>query len=292
MRAINAKTQLIGLIGWPISHSLSPAIHNAAAAALDLNWVYVPLPVRAAQVETAVKGLPALGFRGVNVTVPHKQAVMPFLDEINPAAEAIGAVNTIVVDQNGRLVGHNTDWSGFLDDLEAADVHISERDCLVLGAGGAARAAAYGLARAGCKVQVLARRLDQAIDLVADLVPYIDDAALFARPLQRLETAVAQSKAPLIVNTTPAGMAPNVDQSVWPDALPFPDGAFVVDLVYNPPTTRLLRQAQAAGIPAANGLGMLLRQGARSFSLWTGQDPDIEVMAQALETNYPPGGFP
>ena len=223
---INGKTNLIGLIGWPISHSFSPQMHNAAAADLGLNWVYVPLPVRDREVETAVHGLAAAGFQGINITVPHKQAVIPLLDVIEAGAKAIGAVNTIVFarrDDGGvRLIGHNTDWSGFLADLDAYDVAIKGRDCLVLGAGGSARAVAYGLAQTGGKVQILARRLGQAQKLADDLAPHIGTASLAAQNLSDLDQIVANTTSPLIVNTTPLGMVPNVATSPWPQKRPFP----------------------------------------------------------------------
>jgi shikimate dehydrogenase len=303
---ISGKTQLIGLIGWPVSHSFSPAMHNAAAADLGLDFVYVAMPVHPDDVETAVRGLPALGFRGFNVTVPHKQAVMPFLDEIEAGAKAIGAVNTIVISKQysvnseqsptpnpqspiPSLTGYNTDWSGFLADLEGMNVEVSSRSCLVLGAGGSARAVAYGLAQAGGQVQVLARRVAQAQQLVAEIAPHIDgDGWLNAWPLAELETAVRATAnaatAPLIINTTPLGMSPNVETSVWPDDLAFPAGSFAYDLVYNPATTRFMQQAQAAGCQAANGLGMLLHQGAQAFAKFTGQEPDLDVMRKALDT--------
>lgn len=287
---MNATTQLIGIIGWPVSHSLSPAMHNAAAAALGLNWAYVPLPVRAADVPTAVAGLPALGIRGVNVTVPHKQAVIPHLDALDDGARAIGAVNTIVVQRahdRHTLVGYNTDWSGFLDDLAALDVAVDGRDCLVLGAGGSARAVAYGLARQGGRVQVLARRVAQATGLVADLAPFVPEGRLRAAALDELAGIAAATAVPLIVNTTPLGMTPDVARSPWPDTLPFTAGGVAYDLVYNPAMTRFMQQAQAAGCRAANGLGMLLRQGARAFTLWTGREPDLAVMAAALGLPWP-----
>jgi shikimate dehydrogenase len=276
---INGRTQLIGLIGWPVGHSFSPAMHNAAAQAAGVNYVYLPLPVRPEDVATAVPALPTLGFRGVNVTIPHKQAVMSLLDEINPAAAAIGAVNTIVVEQ-GRMIGHNTDWSGFLADLAALDVPVAGRDCLVLGAGGSARAVVYGLMTAGARVQVLARRVEQAAQLVSDLkIGFLDEIRfLAARSMMELATAVSTTTTPLIINTTPLGMSPQIDSSPWPDNLPFPDGAFVYDLVYNPRQTRLMQQAQAAGCGTANGLGMLVHQGALAFQLWTGVMPDVEIM--------------
>lgn len=307
---ISGKTQLMGLIGWPISHSFSPAMHNAAAADLGLDFVYVALPVRPDAVETAVLGLPALGFRGVNVTVPHKQAVMPLLDEIEAGARAIGAVNTVVIKTqqstenserrtvNGavsnlkspisHLTGYNTDWTGILADLASLGVEVDSRSCLVLGAGGSARAVAYGLAQAGGQVQVLARRLEQAQQLVAEIAPHVDGRGwLLAGEIGGLETAVtatanAATTAPLIINTTPLGMSPNIEASVWPDGLAFPTGSFAYDLVYNPATTRFMQQAEAHGCQSANGLGMLLHQGAQAFVHFTGQEPNLDVMKAAL----------
>jgi len=282
MNPINGKTQLIGLIGWPVAHSFSPAMHNAAAQALGLNWAYVPLPVKPEEVATAVRALPALGFRGVNVTVPHKQAVMPLLDEIEPGARLIGAVNTIVVGENGRLIGHNTDWSGFLADLHTHDITVANRDCLLLGAGGSARAVAYGLARSGARVHLLARRIEQAEAVLGDLREHLPAAQLTCHPLSDLHQ-ISQRLAPLIINCTPLGMTPHEASSPWPDALPIPADATVYDLVYNPRQTRLMQQAAAAGCHTRNGLGMLVHQGAKAFALWTGHEPDTGVMTTALQ---------
>lgn len=283
---IDGKTRLVGIIGWPVAHSFSPAMHNAAFAALGLNWAYVPLPLHPDAVATAVSALSALGFRGVNVTVPHKQTILRHLDTVADGARAIGAVNTVVFQTESapgaRAVGHNTDWAGFLADLAGMGVEIDGRDCIVLGAGGSARAVAYALAHAGGRVQVLARRPEQAAQLVGDLAPYVDSNAIHAQDLARLETAVAAASAPLIVNTTPLGMSPRPKRSVWPDDLAFPRDAFAYDLVYNPAETRFMQQARSAGCEAANGLGMLLHQGALAFRLWTAQDPDLEVMRAAL----------
>ncbi len=282
MIPINGKTQLIGLIGWPVSHSFSPAMHNAAAQALGLNWAYVPLPVAPENVATAVSGLSSLGFRGVNVTVPHKQAVMPLLDELEPGAQAIGAVNTIVVAENGRLTGHNTDWSGFLADLQAHGISVVERDCLLLGAGGSARAVAYGLAKSGARVHILARRVVQAEELIVDLRPYLPQTQLTSYPLSKLAQVIPTHSAPLIINSTPLGMTPHETTTPWPTELDFPAEATVYDLVYNPRRTRLIQQAEAAGCQAVNGLGMLVQQGVKAFALWTGQKPDTAVMAAAI----------
>lgn len=283
MTPINGKTQLIGLIGWPVSHSFSPAMHNAAAQALGLNWKYLPLSVPPDKVKTAVSALSSLGFRGINVTVPHKQAVMPLLDELDSSAKAIGAVNTIVVQANGRLIGHNTDWSGFLSDLQAHSIPVSGRDCLILGAGGSARAVAYGLAKSGAQVNILARRVAQAKQVIEDLRPYLPNISLSSQPLTQLADIASQFHMPLIVNCTPLGMTPNTPHSPWPANLPFPKDATVYDLIYNPRQTQLMQQAAAEGCQAINGLGMLLQQGAKAFALWTGVEPDTAVMAAAIE---------
>lgn len=280
---IDGHTRLLGLLGWPVRHSLSPAMHNAAGAALGLNVVYVPLPVPPEQIGAAVRGLAALGFRGANVTIPHKQAVLPHLDVIEPAAQALGAVNTIIIDElpdgGRRLTGANTDWSGFLADLTQQQVAVAGRECLVLGAGGSARAVAYALAQAGGRVRVLARRAEQAQQVARDVQTALPAAALDGLPLDGLATLAPA--APIIVNTTPLGMTPAVDRSPWPADLPLPPGSFVYDLVYNPAETALLRQARAAGCGAGNGLGMLVHQAAQAFARWTGHSPDIAVMAAA-----------
>lgn len=285
MMTIGGKTKLLGLIGWPVAHSLSPAMHNAAAEALGLDYAYLPLPVHPDQVAAAIQGLAALGFRGVNVTIPHKLAVMPLLDETESAARAIGAVNTIVIDsQDGRshLSGYNTDWSGFLADLSGLGVEVAGRDCLVLGAGGSARAVAYGLASAGGRVKILARRGAQAEALCQLLAPHLPHAQLTWHPLSAAAQIADGCKSPLIVNSSPLGMTPHVDTSIWPDGLQFPAGSFVYDLVYNPARTKLMCEAEAAGCSSANGLGMLLHQGAIAFQIWTGQAPDLAVMRAAL----------
>ncbi len=277
---ITGKTKLSGLLGWPIGHSVSPTMHNAAAAALDLDWVYVPLPVRPEALPLALGGLAALGFRGVNVTVPYKAAVLPYLDAVYPVAQAIGAVNAIVI-SDGLLTGFNTDWSGFLSDLEDNDVDVRGRDCIVLGAGGAARAVVYALARNGARITVLARREEQATHL-ADELGQDAPAPIAAGALTRVAGVVRAARRPLIVNATPLGMAGGTyaDQSPWPDA-PLPADAFVYDLLYNPPLTPLLRAARVAGCRSANGLGMLVNQAAEAFELWTSRRPDREVMRRA-----------
>ena len=280
-------------------------MHNAAAADLGLDLVYMPLPVRPENLPAAIQGLAALGFRGANVTVPHKEKVIPLLDGIDAAAQAIGAVNTIVIggkreEGSGKmlisnphspvpsphLTGYNTDYSGFMADLETLGINVAGRDCWILGAGGSARAVAYGLASAGGRVHVFGRRPDQARQLAAEIGPHLTDGQIRGHPwssLKEMSQRDASSQAiNLIVNSTPLGMTPNVDASPWPEGLSFPGNSFVYDLIYSPAETRLMRQARAAGCRTANGLGMLVRQGAQAFQLWTGLEPDIRIMADAV----------
>ena len=280
---IDGKTRLFGLIGWPVGHSHSPAMHNAAAAALGLNVAYVPLPVPPERLADALRGLIALGFRGVNVTVPHKEAVLPHLNAIFPAARAIGAVNTIVIG-DGLLTGFNTDWSGFLADLESQRLALYGRDCLVLGAGGSARAVVYALLRRGARVVVLARRPEQAERMASAMAAALPKASpIHIAPLGEAGRLASGCDEPIIINTTPLGMAgAHVDASPWPAGAPLPRRAFVYDLVYNPTRTRFMEQAEEAGCRTVNGLGMLVGQAAEAFEILTARRPDPAVMRRAV----------
>jgi shikimate dehydrogenase len=276
---INGQTKLVGLIGYPVEHSLSPVMHNSAFAALNLNWCYVPLPVPPERLGEAVAGLRAFGFVGANVTVPHKQAVMCFLDEVTPEAQAIGAVNAIVVSEE-RTIGYNTDWQGFLTALAEGGLNPQSKRAVVLGAGGAARAVVYALARAGAQVAVLNRTLSRAQALAQDFSPLFP-SSLRSLPLTPQTLEVQAVEAHLLVNTTPVGMWPEIDKSIWPEELAFPGHLTVFDLVYNPRQTRLLQQAEAAGAKGIGGLGMLVHQGAAAFELWAGEKAPVETMYEA-----------
>lgn len=281
----------LALLGYPLAHSLSPAMHTAALAHVGLSdWRYEAWPVEPAQLGEAMATLRAEGYAGANVTVPHKEAVLPFLDGLTPVAQAIGAVNTIVKrphppapsstrERGGAdLIGHNTDAAGWLADLHALGVAITGRPVLVLGAGGAARAAVAGCASVGASVRVIARRREQSSGLQS-LISHLE---LFDYTPAALSQAAAGCA--LIVNCTPLGMTPHADASPWLDGVPFPPGAFVYDMVYNPAETRLTRQARAAGLRAATGLGMLVEQGALAFELWTGRPAPRALMRAAAET--------
>ncbi len=295
--AVTGETQLVGVIGWPVAHSLSPAMHNAVLRTLGLNWIYVPLPVGPGRVDDAIRGLSALGFRGVNVTVPHKRAVMASLDQIAPEAAAVGAVNTIVVTRDGcpegcrqgasMLRGYNTDVSGFLGSLRAGGFEPAPAHCaVVLGAGGAARAVVYALLTTAVgAVIVLNRSPERAEGLVADLQASgaTTDRVRTMRLAPHTLPDVVQG-ADLLVNATTVGMWPRSDASIWPDDLSLPSRLTVCDLVYNPLETRLLAQARRCGAKTIDGLGMLSRQGALSLALWLGESLDVDQVAVQMRT--------
>lgn len=277
---ISGRTRVVGVIGWPIAHSVSPAMHNAAFRVLGLDWCYVPFPVRPERLTQAVEGVRGLGLAGVNVTVPHKQAMLSLVDDLTSEARAVGAVNTVIV-KGDLLVGHNTDVGGFLRALE--EVGFEARGCsaLVLGAGGAARAVVYALMRVGAQVTLLNRTADRAHGLAHEFAALSRGARIEAGPLDFQTLRQAAPRARLIVNATSLGMWPEVDTSPWIAGVSFPAEAFLFDLVYNPRETLLMRQARAEGARAVDGLRMLVHQGAEAFELWTGVRPPIEVMYAA-----------
>jgi shikimate dehydrogenase len=267
----------VGVMGWPVEHSLSPAMHNAAFAALGMgDWRYDLLPIQPDIVRQSLKILrDEGGYTGVNVTVPHKQAVMPYVkpDEI---ARALGAANTIDFRDNSAT---NTDVAGLIDDLTANSVKLDGESVLIIGAGGAARAAVYGLVHAGAKVVVTNRTAERAQIMLADLTL---SAGIRSAQFKPLEEAVHDHFS-LIINCTPVGMWPNVDLSPWPDGLDFPAGVTLYDMIYRPERTRLMEKCESRGGRAIGGLGMLVRQGAAAFKIWTGKDAPVDVMFQAAQ---------
>jgi shikimate dehydrogenase len=273
-------TILTGLIGWPVEHSLSPAMHNAAFEALGLDGRYDLLPVQPGELAARLPDLAAYGYVGLNVTVPHKEEALALADRATQIARVIGAANTFTL-RDGVILADNTDAPGFLADLEAEGVEAST-SALVLGAGGAGRAIVYALASAEAQVNVVDRIPKRAKRLEADLKRDLFFADVTAYPLSALEEAARDVE--LVVNCTSLGMWPHVDASSWPDDLPFPATARVAyDLVYRPRKTRFLAQAEAAGVRPIGGLGMLVRQGALSFEAWTGKEAPVEVMRAAAE---------
>lgn len=314
-----AGQQRLGLLGWPVAHSLSPAMHNAALAALGLPWTYELLPTPPADLAAAVGRLRREGFVGANVTVPHKQAALALVDDLTPAARAIGAVNTLFwqaaqraehpirsddrtvlqyqasqqqasqhqalpygAQQDWCLCGDNTDSVGFMADLAMHGLSVTGQAALVIGAGGAARAVVFGLVAAGATVTILNRTLAHAEDLAQMVSQHFPAAAVTCGSFPAgLAGAAAASQ--IIVNTTSVGMWPHVEAMPWDQALPLRPDQVVYDLVYRPRLTAFLRHAQAGGARVMDGLGMLVQQGAAALTRWTGRPAPVAVMTAAAE---------
>jgi shikimate dehydrogenase len=280
---ISAKTKICGLIGDPVEHSVSPAMHNAAFSSLGLDYIYLPLRVARDNLAKAIDGLKVLNIRGLNVTIPHKVAVIPLLDEMEPLAEKIGAVNTIVNDK-GRLKGHNTDAGGFLKALLERGVEPRGKKVVVLGAGGASRAISFTLAERGAEIVILNRRLemDWAVKL-ASSISQLSTKEVKALELNNENLSSVLEAADVLVNATSVGMSPNSNNSPLPARLLKPE-LVVFDVVYNPLKTRLLAEAEAAGAETISGIDMLVWQGALAFELWTGARAPIDIMkTKAIE---------
>jgi shikimate dehydrogenase len=271
----------VGLLGWPVEHSASPAMQNAAFAELGMDWAYVPLPVRPGEVEAALEGLPALGFVGCNVTVPHKETVVRFMKELSDAARIIGAVNLIHI-RDGSLHGLNTEPTGFLNSLDEACWRPRGKRVALLGAGGAARPVVYALASAGAhSVTVIDRSPERAAALVEQMIGLFRTDALSHRPLTRNSFVALGKDVDLVVNTTTAGMLPNPSACPWPEDVPMPRGVVYYDLIYNPLDNEVLRRGRLAGGEIMNGLGMLVHQGRLAFEEWTGRSAPMAVMRRA-----------
>ncbi|WP_409178229.1 shikimate dehydrogenase [Brevibacillus fortis] len=274
---ITSKTQLVGLFGHPVSHSQSPMMHNTAFSETGLGFAYAAFDVEPENLEDAVAGIRALGLKGINVTIPHKVAIMPMLDEIDPLAKRIGAVNT-VVSRDGRLIGYNTDGMGYVRSLvEETGIVLEKQVVTMVGAGGAARAVAFTLAEQGVKeIRIINRSRERAAVLaehVGTIVP--------TKIVEQGEGAAAIADSSLLINTTSIGMLPNVQETPVP-AEWLHSGLTVSDLIYNPLETRLLKEARGIGATVHSGIGMFVNQGALAFELWTGERAPTEVMREVV----------
>jgi shikimate dehydrogenase len=276
----------LGLIGYPLGHSLSPNIHKAALKACGLSGDYSLFSVHPddlSELKDLLAHVRDGEITGLNVTIPHKQNVIPMLDALTPTAESIGAVNTISM-QEGKLIGDNTDAPGFLADLKGLlgkrkEESGNRKSALVLGAGGSARAVVSALTQDGWNIAVTARRPEQALELANQF--QTTDSRITSIELRSFNSPIPDLS--LIVNTTPVGMFPDVDASPWSSDQPFPPNAAIYDLVYNPRETKLVKDARAADLPATTGLGMLIEQAALAFEIWTGCDVPRELLYTALE---------
>jgi len=279
---VTGTTKAIAILGHPVSHSLSPVLHNAAFAAAGLDYCYLAMDVLPEEIQKAVDGIKALHFAGFTLTAPHKQSVIPLLDELTPEAQAIGAVNT-VVEKDGRWIGTNTDATGFRRQLELAGLYHKGMKALMLGSGGAARAALYVLSQVAGEVIIFNRTLGKAEQLMQSLAPFQGGCKWRALPLDKAEIAPHLEDASLLVNTTTVGMHPDEDSCPLPEGVTIKPSCGVADMIYSPPKTRLLQMAEASGARAVSGFDMLLYQAVDAFTFWTGVEPDFEVMKTALQ---------
>jgi shikimate dehydrogenase len=264
-KAIDGHTLVYGLIGWPVAHTLSPAMHNAAFRELGINAVYVAFPV--IDLPAAISGLRGLNLAGVSVTIPYKEEIIPLLDELDPQAARMAAVNT-VVNREGRLTGYNTDWLGSVAALKSKTA-IKGQNFLILGAGGASRAIVFGILKEGGTVAITDLEPDRATNLASQF----GVAALPVADLDRFPAGI-------LINATPVGMEPRAD-AIPIDPRLLSRFTLVMDIVYRPLDTRLLREARARGCATVDGLQMLIHQGAAQFELWTGRPAPLEIMSQA-----------
>lgn len=271
------KIKRVFLLGYPVAHSLSPAMHNAAFRALGLDWQYELLETPREKISEALARLRADEWAGANVTVPHKEAVIQFLDDLGESARKIGAVNTIVK-RDGKLIGENTDVYGFAEASRDARVDLHDARAVILGAGGGARAVAFALGE-GCaaSIVILNRTAPRAAMLADTLRQHFPQLALAVNAMDALDDA------DIIANATSVGMSPRSNESPMPHGWAFPRGAVAFDLVYRPTQTQFLRDAERAGARTIGGLGMLVHQGAAAFKLWTGHDAPAEVMFKAAQ---------
>ncbi|MBR3050046.1 MAG: shikimate dehydrogenase [Selenomonadaceae bacterium] len=280
---ISTEIKNFGILGYPVGHSLSPQMYKAAfEAAGFVNYNYIPLQVHAGKLFMAVEAIKGLEFRGVNVTIPHKMTIARYLDAIDADALVIGAVNTVVND-GGMLTGYNTDVAGFLSALAEANFLPEDCHAVILGAGGAARAILWGLCKKRAEfITIGARNLQKANALAKD---FMTQGQVEAFDWNSDEFKEMLQTADILINTTPLGMFPHVDDMPPVDLKLLPEGALVYDIIYNPAETKLLQTAKELGYPTLNGLSMLLLQGKEAYRLYTGETPDMEVMAATLKKN-------
>ena len=279
---ITGKTKLLGIIGDPVEHSLSPVMQNAAIAHLNLDYVYLPFPVKNADLAITLRGLAAIGILGFNVTIPHKQAIIPLLSEVSSFAQMVGAVNTVWRTDLGWS-GTNTDVTGFIAPLKVLGRDWSQTTPVILGNGGAARAVVVGCAELGCpEIHVLGRNQDKLDQFQQSWSKTTLKSSLKVHSWNKLSGLVSQTD--LLVNTTPVGMYPQMDMSPLDMEVmgKLNSGAIAYDLIYNPRPTKFLQQAQQQGAITIDGTEMLVQQGAAALKIWLNQPVPIDTMRQAL----------
>lgn len=276
---ISGKTRVCGVIGDPVEHSLSPSMHNAAFKELNLDFVYVAFRVRMEELKKAVAGARSLDIHGLNVTMPHKNAIVGYLDEIDSTARSIGAVNTIL-NNEGKLIGYNTDGVGALRALKEKGITPNGKRILILGAGGAGKAIAFCVAQEAEELLIL-NRTPQKAKKLADVLHREFNKKIIGKDYSIKIIGKELRNTDILVNATSVGMHPNVNQSLVPPNSLRTD-LYVMDIVYNPLDTKLIQDAKAASAKVISGIEMLLHQGAASFEIWTNIQAPIKVMKQAV----------
>lgn len=285
---VDQNTKITGLIGYPLEHSFSPLMHNAAFQALKLNYVYIPIPVTPGKLRDAIIGFKALNFIGANVTIPHKEEIIPFLDFITEEAKLVGAVNTLFWTDDGYLVGDNTDVEGFHRTLTDYQIKVVDQTVVIVGSGGAARAVAVALARQGAKeILFLARRANSAYQIIKDMENLFPETNWGSHTKTTAMFASDLGRTSLLVNASPVGMYPHIDATPVPKqmlGLLLPE-SHVYDIVYNPSETKLIKLAKETGenLKTHTGIDMLVNQGAVSFERWTGKVPPSTVMTSTIK---------
>ncbi|MCL2934773.1 MAG: shikimate dehydrogenase [Trichodesmium sp. MAG_R03] len=288
---ITGKTKLLGVIGYPVEHSLSPLMHNAAIQGINnqqaqqnlIDYVYLPFPIKPEDLNTAIAGFSAIGVQGFNITIPHKQAIIPLLSEVSGIAEAVGAVNTVYKANKG-WVGTNTDVTGFLAPLQTYNCDWNQKVAVILGNGGASRAVVAGCAQLGfAEIHVIGRSMEKLAGFQQSWLNSPLPVTLEVHKWDELSSLISQ--ADLLVNTTPVGMYPKIQDSPLDENMfdKLSSGAIVYDLIYVPNPTKFLHQAQVRGAIAIDGLEMLVQQGAAALELWLQQSVPVDIMRDSLK---------
>ena len=276
---ISGRTKICGIIGYPIAHTLSPVMHNTAFKALNLDYIYIAFKVEKDRLNEAIESMRALSIHGLNVTIPHKESVTQFLDEISPEAKDIGSVNTIL-NRSNRLIGYNTDGIGAIRALEDHKVNPKQKNIVLLGAGGSARSIAFHLSQCAEKIVILNRTKVRAKKLAESLKSKFDSNVIWNQ-LSRESIRDHMINADILINTTSVGMNVKSNESLVDSSCLNP-GMCVFDIVYSPAGTKLVRDAKKIGAKVIDGIDMLVYQGAMASNIWTGKDPSINVMKEAI----------
>lgn len=280
---INAQTKIVGIFAYPVSHSLSPVMHNAAFSYLGLNYVYLPFEVKEAELKNAVSSLRALNIVGVNVTVPHKEKIIKYLDEVSEEVLKIGAVNT-VKNLDGKLLGFNTDKYGFVNSLKRAKIKLENKKAVVLGCGGASRAVCFGLLENKIKNLIITDIVKEKVErLKRDLKKFYPDVEIEGILYDEEKILNVLKYADILVNATPVGMKPDLNSSPVSKLPEDNKNLIVYDLVYNPLKTKLLKIAEKLKLKSISGLEMLVLQGAKSFEIWTGKTAPVKIMKREVK---------